>query len=194
MALTQYYTATSLDGFIADEHNSLQWLFDAARGESPGADPGWQTFIDGVGALVLGSTTYEWVLDHEDLAAHPERWKEFYGERPSWVFTSRDLPVVPGLDIRFVRGDVRPVHAEALAAAGGRNLWIVGGGDLVGQFHDAGLLDQVVVGIAPVTLGAGAPLLPRRIEGLRLVGVRPMGDMVSLTYDVPHRGSGGSGT
>jgi dihydrofolate reductase len=54
----------------------------------------------------------------------------------------------------------------------------------VGQFHDHGLLDQVIAGIAPVTLGAGAPLLPRRIEGMRLVDVRPDGQMVSLTYDV----------
>ena len=65
-----------------------------------------------------------------------------------------------------------------VAAAGDGNVWIVGGGDLVGQFHDAGLLDQVVVGIAPVTLGAGAPLLPRRIEGLRLVEVARNGQMV----------------
>ena len=51
-----------------------------------------------------------------------------------------------------------------VGAAGDRNVWIVGGGDLAGQFADAGLLDEVIVSIAPVTLGGGAPLLPRRIE------------------------------
>ncbi len=188
MTLTQYYTATSLDGFIADADNSLQWLFDVAGGESPEEDPGWNTFLDAVGALAMGSTTWEWVVEHERLPEHPERWRRAYGDRPCWVFSRREPAVVPGLDVRFVRGDVRPVHEQLRRAAGSRNVWLVGGGDLVGQFHDAGLLDQVVLGLAPVTLGDGAPVLPRRIEGLRLVDVRRVGQMVSLTYDVPHAG------
>ena len=56
------------------------------------------------------------------------------------------------------------MHKRLVNAAGDRNVWIVGGGDLAGQFADAGLLDEVIVMIAPVTLGGGAPLLPRRIE------------------------------
>jgi dihydrofolate reductase len=82
-----------------------------------------------------------------------------------------------------VRGDVAPVHAEMVAAAGGKNVWIVGGGDLVGQFADAGLLDQVIVYIAPVTLGAGAPLLSRRVE-LRLEESGRNGDFVAARYSV----------
>ena len=182
MPLTQYYTATTLDGFIADPDNSLQWLFDVPRAEV--GSRAWDDFIGAVGSMAMGATTYEWILDHEHLLDNPQRWQEFYDDRPSWVFTHRDLPSLPGVDIRFVRDDVAPVHREMVAAAGARNVWIVGGGDLVGQFHDKGLLDQVIAGIAPVTLGAGAPLLPRRIEGMRLVDVRPDGQMVSLTYDV----------
>jgi dihydrofolate reductase len=68
-------------------------------------------------------------------------------------------------------------------AAGGRNVWIVGGGDLAGQFADAGLLDEVIVSVAPVTLGAGAPLLPRRIE-LRLDELGRNGDFVSARFSV----------
>jgi dihydrofolate reductase len=68
-------------------------------------------------------------------------------------------------------------------AAGDRNIWIVGGGDLAGQFADAGLLDEVLVSIAPVTLGAGAPLLPRRIE-LRLDEIGRNGDFVSARFSV----------
>ena len=182
MPLTQYYTATTLDGFIADPENSLQWLFDVPRAEV--GSRAWDDFIGAVGSMAMGSTTYEWILDHEHLLDNPQRWQEFYDDRPCWVFTHRDLPPLPGVDIRFVRGDVAAVHREMVAAADERNVWIVGGGDLVGQFHDQGLLDQVIAGIAPVTLGAGAPLLPRRIEGMRLVDVRPDGQMVSLTYDV----------
>jgi dihydrofolate reductase len=70
-----------------------------------------------------------------------------------------------------------------LEAAGDRNVWIVGGGDLVGQFADAGLLDEVIVSIAPVTIGGGAPLLPRRIE-LRLAEVGRNGDFVAAKYSV----------
>ena len=69
--------------------------------------------------------------------------------------------------IEFTAADVATVHDQMVRAAGERNVWIVGGGDLAGQFADAGLLDEVLVSITPVTLGAGAPLLPRRLE-LRL--------------------------
>ena len=81
------------------------------------------------------------------------------------MFTSRSLPTIPDADIRFVKGDVRPVHEAMAKAANGRTLWIVGGGDLVGQFHDAGLLDELIVQVASVTLGAGKPLLPRDLPG-----------------------------
>ncbi len=80
-------------------------------------------------------------------------------------------------------GDVAPVHEEMRRAAGERNVWIVGGGDLAGQFADAGLLDEVLVTIAPVTLGAGAPLLPRRIE-LSLEEAGRNGDFVCARYAV----------
>jgi dihydrofolate reductase len=180
---TQYYTASSLDGFIADPQHSLDWLFQF--GESATDDyPG---FIEAVGAIAMGSTTYEWILSHQVLptADRPQPWP--YAQ-PTWVFTSRDLPPVPGADVRFVRGDVRPVHAEMVGAAGGRNVWIVGGGDLAGQFHDHGLLDEIIVTFASVTLGGGAPLLPRSIISppLRLVSARTYGTAYAqLTYEVP---------
>jgi dihydrofolate reductase len=107
---------------------------------------------------------------------------------PAWVFTSRDLPTVDGADVRFVRGDVRPVHAAMAAAAAGKNVWIVGGGDLAGRFLDAGLLDELIVQVVSVTLGAGAPLLPRRVTTppLRLVSATPYGAAwVELRYEVP---------
>ena len=101
------------------------------------------------------------------------------------VFTHRALAPVPAADIRFVQGDITPVHAEMVAAAAERNVWLVGGGDLVGQFADQGLLDQVLLGVAPVALGAGAPVLPRRLIGrLTLVGVEQDGQFANLSYDV----------
>ena len=180
MSLTQYYTAMTLDGFIADPDNSLDWLFTRARDEDGSGN--YAAFIAEVGALAMGSTTYEWILDHEFKDKDPAEWKWPY-EIPSWVFTHRELPVAPDADISFVSGDVAPVHVEMAEAAEARNIWIVGGGDLVGQFADAGLLDEVLVGIAPVTLGAGAPLLPRRVE-LRLDDVGRNGDFVTARFSV----------
>jgi dihydrofolate reductase len=125
------------------------------------------------------------MIDHEHVVDEPERWRSFAGDTPAWVFTHRSLPPVPGADVRFVQGDVVPVHAEMAAVAGDRNLWIIGGGELVGKFVDAGLLDELILGVAPVTLGSGAPLLPRRLVGrLTLVGVEQDKQFAILTYTV----------
>ena len=182
MTRTRYYTATSLDGFIADEHNSLDWLFEV---DSPGGEQ-FAPFFDGIGAFAMGATTYEWVLDHEKLLDQPGKWREWYGDTPAWVFTHRDLPRVAGAPVTFVSGDVRPVHEAMVAAAGGKNIWLTGGGELVGSFADHGLLDEIIAGVAPVTLGAGAPLLPRRLRASRLTlsTVEQVGQFVYLTYAV----------
>lgn len=161
MSLTQYYTATSLDGFIADPDNSLAWLFTQRNDDN--GPMNYQKFISGVGAMTMGATTYEWILDHEFSAKPQSEWTWPY-DIPCWVFTHRDLPVIDDSGVVFARGDVAEVHGAMAAVAGDRNVWIVGGGDLAGQFADVGLLDEVIVSIAPVTLGAGAPLLPRRLE------------------------------
>jgi len=179
---TQYYTASSLDGFIADANHSLEWLFQLGDV----AETSYPRFIRDVGALCMGSSTYEWMLRHAvgPEAERPEPWPY---EQPAWVFTSRTLPGVPGADIRFARGDVRPVHQEMVQAASGKNVWVVGGGDLAGQFYDAGLLDELFVQIGSVTLGAGKPLLPRAITNpsLRLISVRAVGTgFAELHYQV----------
>jgi dihydrofolate reductase len=180
VSLTQYYTATTLDGFIADPDHSLDWLF--TRDQDHEGLLNYREFIAGVGALAMGSSTYDWIIDHEFADKDPSEWTWPY-ELPCWVFTSRELQVVPGADIRFVRGDVGPVHARMVEAAQGRNVWIAGGGDLVGQFAEAGLLDEVIVYVAPVTLGAGKPLLARRVE-LKLEETGRNGDFVAARYSV----------
>ncbi len=182
---TQYYTATSLDGFIADSSNGLDWLFQFT--DNPTDD--YPAFIAEVGALAMGSTTYEWILANQVLV-DPGRVGAWPYEQPTWVFSSRELQRVPGSNVHFVRGDVRPVHAAMVQAAGDRNIWLVGGGELVGQFHDHGLLDELIISVASVTLGGGAPLLPRAITTppLRLRTVRQFGaDFVQLVYAVPKR-------
>jgi dihydrofolate reductase len=175
-------TATTINGFIADEHNSLAWLFAVENGEHP--DEG--LFPSGASVLVEGSTTYEWLLAESDILAHPEKWSEFHGDRPTFVFTTRELPVPTGADIRFVGGSVADVLPAIRAAAGDGDIWVVGGGDLAGQFLDAGALDEIALSVAPVALGGGAPLLPRRVESdhLRLTSAEKVGQFARLVYAV----------
>jgi dihydrofolate reductase len=181
---TQYYTAASLDGYIATEDHSLEWLFQLGDIN----ETGYPEFIAQVGALAMGSSTYEWMLRHVVKPGEGSGGTPWPYEQPAWVFSSRRLPAIAGADIRFVRGDVRPVHEEMRAAAGGGNVWIVGGGELVGQFHDAGLLDELIVQVGSVTLGSGRPLLPRRIAfpPMTLTAVRKIGPgFAELRYDLP---------
>jgi dihydrofolate reductase len=179
---TRYFTAMSLDGYLADAAGSLEWLLALP---DEGQEGVFGSFLDGIGAIAMGATTYEWVLGHEPVLERPELWHEWYGDRPSWVFTHRELPSIPGADVRFVAGDVVPVQREMAAAAGERDLWLVGGGELAGAFADAGLLDELVLSVAPVLLAGGAPLLPRRLEGrLRLTAARVAGVFAELRYAV----------
>lgn len=151
---THFFTASSLDGFIATPDHSLDWLL--SQDIDPEGPMHYDAFVANVGALVMGSSTYEWLRRHE-----PHTWAY---TQPTWVFTHRELSAPPGADVRFVRGSVAEVHADVAQAAGTRDVWVVGGGELAGQFADAGLLDEVWVQFAPVTLGAGAPLLPRALD------------------------------
>lgn len=179
---TQYYTATSLDGFLATQDDSLDWLFPLGSLDASS----YPEFIAEVGALVMGSATYEWMVRNADKVA-AETGSPWPYTQPVWVFSTRQLPVVPGSDVRFVQGDVKTVHSEMRQAAARKNIWIVGGGDLAGQFYDAGLLDEVIVQIGSATLGNGKPLFPRTVLSpiLRLMSVQQLGpNMVELRYTV----------
>jgi dihydrofolate reductase len=182
---TQFYTASSLDGFIATEDDSLEWLFPLGDIN----DTSYPGFIAQVGALAMGSSTYSWMVRHaEEVAAGAgSPWPY---SQPTWVFSHRTLPEIKGADVRFVQGDVCPVHAEMARAAGSRNIWVVGGGDLAGQFFDAGLLDEVIVQMGSVTLGKGKPLFPRRVTSppWKLLSVRQVGSgFAELHYELPKR-------
>lgn len=193
MAKTVYYCASSLDGFIADADDGLGWLTGyqgTYKGEdaetSPMAEGGaYERFYDGVGALVSGSTTYEWVLDHLDLAGGGE-WP--YRGKPFWVLSSRDLslPEGEGIDVRVVNGAVSELYEEMAAAAGERSLWVVGGGGIASQFAEAGLLDEVHLTVVPVVLGSGKPLFDRPLSGaMRLTGTSVFENgMVELRYEL----------
>ena len=176
MPKTVFYSATSLDGFLADAQDSLEWLF--VQAQDPAGPMNYDEFIAAIGAMVMGRRTYEWVVHHLHESGEPWPYRI-----PVWVVSHADLPPVPGADLRFAAGDVRPVHAALLEAAGERDVWVVGGGDLAGQFADAGLLDELVLYVAPVTLGAGRPLFPRAYA-LDLLEVERNQDFICARFRV----------
>ena len=96
MSLTQYYTATTLDGFIADPNHSLDWLF--TRDQDHEGLLNYTEFIAGVGALAMGSSTYEWVIEHEFADKDPSEWKWPY-DAPVLGLHEPAAQVVPGAEI-----------------------------------------------------------------------------------------------
>ena len=179
---TIYYTATSLDGFIADEQDGLDWLLRLTNPD----ESGFASFLAGIGAIAMGGNTYRWLLQHH---RNPDGSRAAWPYAvPGWIFSRREIEPYPGADLRRAHGPVQSQYPAMRDAAAGKHLWIVGGGDLAGQFFDAQLLDQLHVTVASVTLGRGKPLLPRRIENaLRLEQAKPMGaSFVELTYRVSY--------
>ncbi len=178
----QYYTASSLDGFIATEDHSIDWLFPLADINQSS----YPEFIEQIGAIAMGSGTYEWLLRNAD-AVIAEVGSAWPYTQPVWVFSHRTLPVIEGANIHYAQGDVRKYHTQMCAAAAGKNIWIAGGGELAAQFYDAGLLDEMIIQIGSVTLGSGRPVFPRQAlsPALKLKSVQQMGEgMVELRYSV----------
>lgn len=181
-----------MDGYIAGPDDSLDWLLgyqgsfehETAEPDPMGAGGAYEEFYSGVRALVAGSATYEWVLDHLDDAGGGQ-WP--YRDKPFWVLSSRELrqPEGDGVDVRIVDASVTELYGEMEAAAGDGVLWLVGGGNVASQFADAGHLDEVHLTVVPVVLGAGKPLFERPLPSgpMQLTGTRTFNNgMVELRY------------
>jgi dihydrofolate reductase len=151
---TVYFTASSLDGYIVDEADSLDWLM--SRAVDANGPFGYEAFAKDVGALVMGSSTYEWLVKNQ-----PGDWMY---EQPSWVLTHRPHIIAEGHPVQTFDGDVADLHPELVSAAAGKDVWVVGGGHAAAQFVSAGLIDQMIVSYAPCSLGGGSRVLPIRSE------------------------------
>jgi dihydrofolate reductase len=184
MSLTQYFVAMSIDGYIADPGEELDWLHQF-RGLA-GKSQRYERFFAEVGAIAMGARSYEFVVGLD------EPWA--YGDRPTWVFTRRRLPRHQGADLRFVDAHVADVHPDLVAAAGDRNVWILGGADIASQFVRADLVDELHIGLAPVLVGSGTRLL--NVNSYRpwaLADTAQYGDFLTLRYVAPGRRASPSG-
>lgn len=177
MSRIQYFVAASIDGFIATTKDDLGWLLDFDGFE--GGKESYETFMAGVGCIVMGGETFTWLMEHE-----PGKWP--YPATPCYVFTRHEHAAPPGADITFIRGPVHEFLQDFTDAAGEKNVWVVGGGNLAAQFADAGLLNEMILSVIPVVLGDGKRLLP--MEGptpaLELTASRTLGrGIVELRYN-----------
>ena len=134
MTRYRFFTATSLDGFLADEHDSLDWLLFQPTGDESILP--YDDFIAEVGAIVTGRTTYDWVLEHDgDVEG------AWVFTQPTFLFTHHAVEQREG--VTAVSGPPAEQRGAIEAAADGKDVWIVGGGDLVAEFARAGMLDEV---------------------------------------------------
>ncbi|GAB2897227.1 dihydrofolate reductase family protein [Neomicrococcus lactis] len=176
-----YFVAMSVDGYIADEADSLRWLepFDKYDDGST-----YESFLDTIGSIVMGADTYTWLLKNAK-----GEWP--YKGIPTWVFAHRELPSFPGADVTFARGDIAEWASELARDAAGKDVWVMGGGALAGQFVDAEKLDELRLFTIPVILGGGRPLFAMRATGsLELTSIKQhdlgVVESIYLVTTTPH--------
>jgi len=167
------FAASSLDGYIATKDDSLEWLFKV-EGEG---DNGYSEFYNTVDTVVMGKRTYDWIMDFEEFEEFPYKGKECY------VFTRSSIEDTE--DVKFVNEDVTE-FVNKLKNKDGRNIWIVGGGELLYYFMKEKLVDEIIVTLAPAIIGSGIPLFK---EGdyelsLSLKRMRTFNQFVELYYEV----------
>lgn len=164
------FIASSLDGYIATTDESLEWLFKV-EGEG---DNGFSEFYETVDTVLMGKRTYDWIMK-QDIQEFPYKNKECY------VFTRSSAEDTE--DVRFVNEDVTN-FVHKLKDQEGKNLWIVGGGELLHSFVQEELVDEFIITVAPTIIGKGIPLFrdgDYQLD-LTLKGVRNFNQFVELHY------------
>lgn len=166
------FIATSLDGYIATEDDSLEWLFKV-EGEG---DNGYSAFYDTVDTVIMGRRTYDWLLEQE-LESFPYEGKACY------VF-SRTVNQ-DSEHVQFFSGDVVN-FTNQLKNKEGKNIWVIGGGDLIHSFIHNKLVDEIIVTVSPVLIGKGIPLFKElNFETeLTLKSINRFNQFAELHYEV----------
>jgi dihydrofolate reductase len=166
------YIATSLDGYIATEDDSLEWLFKV---EMEG-DAGYAEFMETIDTVVMGRRTYEWVMEAEN-------GKFPYSDQECYVFSSKESG--QNEHVKFT-GEAIGAFAEKLKRQPGKDIWVVGGSNLLHGFLKGKLIDEFIISIAPTLIGKGIPLfqeLDFEIE-YRLKKVGQSGQFAQLHYEL----------
>ncbi|MFS0662090.1 dihydrofolate reductase family protein [Niallia alba] len=165
------FIATSLDGYIATKDDSLDWLFKV-EGEG---DNGISEFYETVDTILMGRKTYDWIITHMT--------EEFpYKNKECYVFSRQENEDTE--DVKFIKEDIID-FTNKLKNEEGKNIWIVGGGDLLHSFIKEKLVDEFIITIAPTIIGEGVPLFKEDEYQLELFlkGTRCFNQFVELHYE-----------
>jgi dihydrofolate reductase len=176
MGKTVLYLGISFDGCVAGPHDETDWMDPYADVEY-----GFNDFLDTVGSIIMGRRSY-------DVGVEKGWFSQFdYGS--PMIVVSREMPatVSGDADFTFVTEGIEAAHGRAKEMAGDRDIYIFGGANLAARYLQAGLIDEITVGLVPIILGDGIRLfegVDRRIE-LKLLDVRKADkDLVMLSYSV----------
>ena len=165
------FIASTLDGYIATKDHNLDWLFKV-EGEG---DNGTSEFYNTIDTIIMGRTTYDWIVEHEEVFT--------YKDKECYIYSRT---VKEGDDnVTFISDDVSS-FTEELKNKGGKNIWLMGGSQLISSFIKEKLVDEIIVTIAPVLLGDGISLFKKNdFETLlRLKSINRFNQFVELRYDV----------
>jgi dihydrofolate reductase len=166
--------ATSADGYVARPDGNLDWLTDRP---APKGFYGLPEFERSTDAKILGRKTFDRSL---------QMGARFGAGAVHYVFSRRPPPASLPAGVRFITESIA-AFAERVRSQSGKNVWMMGGGEIIGSFLDEGAIDEFVITVVPTFIGEGIPLLaPRHREvELRLLGVQQFPDgVVQLHYDV----------
>jgi dihydrofolate reductase len=173
------YIATSADGYIARPNGDVDWLNRRPRT----FDYGMRAFYPTIDTILWGRKTYDWLLSYYNARGRTSGM--FDTKMKNYVF-SRKPPRRAAPGVEFVSERVK-AFARRLRAAPGKHVWMMGGGELIASFLDAGEIDEFDIHMIPTFIGKGIPLVaPRhRDVPLRLRAVRKYPDgVVRLQYEV----------
>lgn len=165
------YIAASLDGYIADENDNLDWLLNV-EGEG---DNGFGAFYDTVDTILMGRRTYDWIMSHEDI--FPYIGKECF------VFSKAAHENTD--HVTFVNANAIELASE-LKSKDGKKIWLVGGSKLIDSFVSCKAIDELIINIAPVMIGKGIPLFLNNDAQTHLIlkEIRRYNQFAELHYDV----------
>ena len=173
------YIATSADGYIARPDGDVEWLNRRPRT----VDYGMRAFYPTIDTILWGRKTYDWLVNYYKKKGKKDGM--FDTKLANYVF-SRKLRKRLAPDVKFVSEPVK-AFARRLRATPGKHIWMMGGGELIASFLDAGEIDEFDIHVIPIFIGEGIPLVaPRhRDVPLRLRSSRKYPDgVVRLRYEV----------
>jgi dihydrofolate reductase len=163
------FIAASLDGYIAKKDDNLDWLLETQADW----DNGYNAMYDSIDTVIMGRKTYDYVVEHSEQFAYSDKQCYVYSNTKS----GRDEYV------EFVKGDIVPLMNK-LKAQEGKDIWLVGGGELIIDFIQNDLIDEYRLFITPHLLGEGIPLFKSGFseKQLNLIDVKLNGQFVEMVY------------